>query len=73
MGSDILIAIIIGLVVAGIVALVYKGELYSVATKHEARNYIRQNSFKLSVEKDLYICSNIKKTAKPKPQEQQKQ
>lgn len=73
MGSHIMIAIIIGLIVAGIVALIYKGELHSVSIKREASNYIKQNSLKLEVNRDYYICTNVKRTARPKPQQSQQQ
>ncbi len=66
MGTHILIAVIVGLIVAGIYGLVLRGQLKSVAIKTEATNYIRKDSLKLDVNKDLYLCTNIKRTERPK-------
>ncbi|MCR4625580.1 MAG: hypothetical protein K5795_06395 [Lachnospiraceae bacterium] len=67
----ILIAIVVGLIIAFVLTSGLRAELKSVHQATQANIYIKQGSFKLSNEQDLYICTKVDKTAKPKPQQQQ--
>lgn len=50
-----------------------RAELKSVHTATQANIYIKDGSFKLSNEQDIYVCKKVDKVAKPKPQQQQAQ
>ena len=67
----ILIAIVVGLIIAFVLTSGLRAELKSVHQATQANIYIKQGSFKLSNEQNLYICTKVDKTAKPKPQQQQ--
>ena len=67
----ILIAVVVGLIIAFVLTSGLRAELKSVHQATQANIYIKQGSFKLSNEQDLYICTKVDKTAKPKPQQQQ--
>ena len=64
------IAIVIALIIAFIGTSSLRSELKSVRTATEANIYIKDGSFKLSNEQDIYVCKKVDKTAKPKPQQQ---
>lgn len=62
----IVLAVIIGAVIAFIVVLVMKSQLKSVRFQPEAQNYIRKNSLKLTEQKDFFLYSHVARKAKPK-------
>ncbi len=65
-GSNIIISLIIGFVIAFIAVSVMKSKLNSVAFQRDAKNYVKQGSMNLTVERDLYLYSTVTRTAKPK-------
>ncbi|MBR6476494.1 MAG: hypothetical protein IKS98_13765 [Lachnospiraceae bacterium] len=67
----IIIAIVVGLIIAFVLTSGLRAELKSVHQATQANIYIKQGSFNLSNEQDLYICTRVEKTAKPKPQQKQ--
>ncbi|MBO5870678.1 MAG: TPM domain-containing protein [Clostridia bacterium] len=65
-GTNLLIWLAVGLVVALIVTSVMKGQLKSVRFNDTAREYVRPNSFNLEHSRDLYLYSTVSRVAKPK-------
>lgn len=59
-------AIIIGLAVGGVTAFVLKKQMTPVQQAVSARNYLVNNSFRLTKNFDIFLYSNVTKTAKPK-------
>ena len=64
-GKTLLIAVIIGFFGGWIPAAAEKKKLKSVRSDDRAENYVRENSFELTEQKDIYLYSNITRTAKP--------
>lgn len=62
----LLIALVLGIVVALIVVLVLKGQLKSVHRQAAARNYLKQGSLNLTEQRDLYLYRTVSRVAKPK-------
>ena len=69
----VFIALIVALIIAFIGTSGMRAELKSVHTATQANIYIKDGSFKLSNEQDIYVCKKVDKVAKPKPQQQQAQ
>ncbi|MBO4781745.1 MAG: hypothetical protein IK007_02960 [Lachnospiraceae bacterium] len=67
----ILIAVVVGLIIAFILTSGMRAELTSVRQATEANIYIKDGSFNLTNQQDLFICKKVEKTEKPKPQQQQ--
>lgn len=63
--KKIIIALVIGLLVGLIYALSLKSQLTSVYKNESAADYTRNNSFKLTDKKDLFLYSKTERTAKP--------
>lgn len=63
-GQNIIISLVIGLIAGLIVAFVLKGQLKSVKKQDQANAYVRQGSMELTQSKDIYLYSNITRTAK---------
>lgn len=63
-----IIAVIIGIVIAFIIAGVQKSALTSVEMQRAAANYIKQNSLKFSVKTDNFLYKKVEKEEKPKKQ-----
>ena len=61
------ISSLIGLLVALVVCLVFKGQLRSVMSKPFAFDYIREGSFNLTKIRDIYLYRTVRKTRKPEP------
>lgn len=53
---------VIGLIVAGIMALMMK----SVGSKHSAADYVRPGSMSLTTQRDIFLYSHVTRSAKPK-------
>lgn len=72
--SIIIAAVVIGLIVAGIRALILKGQLTSVFKNDSAGDYTKPNSFKVEVSKEFFLYSKTEKEEKKEaqPQTQQK-
>lgn len=60
--TNLLIAVVIGAVVAFLVLAVMKGQLKSVHRQNNAAGYIRDDSFDLRVSRDIYLYRNITRT-----------
>lgn len=65
------IAFVVALIIAFIATSALRSELKSVQTATEANIYVKDGSFKLTNEQDIYVCRKVEKTEKPKPQNQQ--
>lgn len=63
--ASFLIALPIGLIVAGIVLLIMRGMMNTKAPKHSADDYMAQNSYQLIRNQDLFLYSNISKVPRP--------
>ena len=64
--SWLLIAVVIGLIIALIVVLVMRGRLKTVYAHDSADNYERQGSMNLRNQRDLFLYRTVSKTEKPK-------
>ena len=64
----LLIAFVVALIIAFIGTSALRSELKSVRTATEANIYIKEGSFNLTNEQDIYVCRKVEKTAKPKQQ-----
>ncbi len=64
--KDVLICYLIAFLVSFIIIKVMAGKLKSVKANPAADNYIRQNSFVLSRQQDVYLYSRVSKTPRPK-------
>lgn len=60
------VALLIGFLVALISTGVMRGQLKSVRQKTSAANYVRPNSMDLQGHEDLFLYSNVTRTARPK-------
>ena len=61
------ISSLIGLLVALVVCLIFKGQLRSVMSKPFAFDYIKEGSFNLTRVRDIYLYRRVRKTRKPEP------
>lgn len=68
----VLIALVVALIIAFIGTASLRAELKTVHKATEANIYIKDGSFHLSNEQDIYVCKKVEKTEKPKPQQQAK-
>ena len=66
----ILIALGVALLIAFIATAALRGELKSVAKATEANNYIKEGSFNLTNEQDIFVCTKVEKTERPKQNQQ---
>lgn len=64
------IALIVALLIAFVATSGMRAELKTVQTATQANIYIKDGSFKLTNEQDIYVCKKVDKTAKPKQQQQ---
>jgi len=69
-GSNLLIALVAGLVISLIITGVMRSQMKSVRAERAARNYIRHNSMNILRSHDLYLYSHV--TKRPKPQNNNK-
>ena len=63
---NIWISLLIGLVAALITVLIMRGSMNTARKQSGAGEYIRQDSYHLTVRQDIFLFSNITKTPKPK-------
>ena len=63
---NILVAFVIGLVVAVIVTSIMKKQLKTVQLKSEANNYVKANSMILTENRDLFLYNQVSRRARPK-------
>ncbi len=62
----VLWALGIGIVIAFITVFIMKGQLKSVRYQSAAGNYLVDGSFNLTLQRDIYLYSTVKRVAKPK-------
>ena len=58
---------LLALVVAWLVTAILKGQLTSVQSRSDAREYMKDGSFKLTNSQDLFLYRNVSKVPRPKP------
>ncbi len=58
--------LVAGVVIAFIVVLIMKGQLKSVRYQAAAHNYMRNNSMRISEQRDIFLYSTVSRRAKPK-------
>lgn len=63
---NIIIALVVGLVIAFISVSVMKGKLKTVRACNNAKNYVRDGSFNLKHSRDLYLYSTVTRVPRPK-------
>lgn len=61
---DILIAIVIGVIIAFVITGVQKSALKTVEKQSAASEYIKQGSFKLNMSNDVFLYKKIEKVEK---------
>lgn len=64
--SNIMFAIIMGLVIAIIVVVIFRNQLKSVKKKAGANDYMKSGSMKVTESRDMFLYSHVSKRAKPK-------
>lgn len=64
--GTLLIALLVGIVIAFIIVGVWKGKLKTVRSQAAATSYLREGSMVLTQNRDLYLYRNVTRTAKPK-------
>ena len=60
------IALVVGVIVAFCVTGVMRSKLKSVRWQNNARQYVREGSFKLTRSRDLYLYSTVTRVPRPK-------
>ena len=65
-GKNLVIALVIGFVIAFICVSVMKGKLKTVAFQKDAANYVKQGSMNVTVARDFFLYSTISRVAKSK-------
>lgn len=63
--SSIIIALVIGIIIAFIATAVMKGNLKSVRSQPMASNYVRQNSFRITDNRDIFLTKKISRIPIP--------
>lgn len=63
---NILVAFVIGLVVAFVVTNIMKKQLKTVRLKYEANNYVKSNSMIVTENRDLFLYNQVSRRARPK-------
>lgn len=64
--GTLLLALVVGIVLAFIIVSVWKGKLKTVRAQTAATSYLREGSMVLTQNRDLYLYRNVTRTAKPK-------
>ncbi len=64
--GSFLISLVIGVVVATITVSVMAGQMNTKRAQYSAKAYVLGDSFRLSVNQDLFLYSSVRKTPKPK-------
>ncbi|MBP0972309.1 MAG: hypothetical protein J5851_00215 [Oscillospiraceae bacterium] len=65
MVTNILIAIVVGIIIAAIIIGIQVSALKSVNERHEASDYVKQGSLQLSQKTDVFLYKKLEKTEKP--------
>lgn len=66
LGLNLIIAIVVGLVVAFIITSIMKGQLKSVRFKAAATDYLKRDSMRITQSKDLFLYKNVSRRERPK-------
>ena len=66
MVMNIIIALIIGFVVALIATGIMRGKLKSVRAKYEAADYVRSGSMKVTESRENYLYRHVSRIPRPK-------
>ncbi len=61
----VVIGAVIGVIIAVIVMLSLKGQLKSVRMQHAAKNYIKQDSMKVTTAREIYLYKKVDAHEKP--------
>ena len=69
MVTNILIAIVVGIIIAAIIIGIQVSALKSVNERHEASDYVKQGSLQLSQKTDVFLYKKLEKTEKQQPQQ----
>lgn len=64
--STLGISAVVGLVVGGVVLLILRSMMNNKLPSHGARDYLKDNSANLKVQRDIFLYSRVQKTPKPK-------
>ena len=62
----LVLAVGIGLVLAGVIVSVMKSQLRSVAFQENAASYVREGSMNLTNQRDLFLYRDVQRTERPK-------
>ena len=62
----VITAVVIGVIIAFIAVFIMKGQLKSVRFEPAAKNYLVDGSFNLTLSRDIFLYSTVRRTAKPK-------
>ena len=65
--KTLVISLIIGFIIGWIAAASMKSKLRSVYTQTKASNYVREGSFELTGQKDIFLFANVTKIPIPRP------
>lgn len=68
LGMRLLIAFIAGAVIAAVVLLVLFGQLRSVGIEKTAQEYVREGSFRVTRQRDIFLYRTVSRIKKEKPQ-----
>lgn len=63
--ANFLIALVIGAVAALVTVLVMRSKMNTAKPQKNAGNYIKNNSYRLNVHRDMFLYSRVSKTPKP--------
>ena len=69
MVTNILIAIVVGIIIAAIIIGIQVSALKSVNERHEASDYVKQGSLQLSQKTDVFLYKKLEKAEKQQPQQ----
>lgn len=72
-GKSIIIALIVGFIIALTVTLAMKGKLKSVRSRDNARDYIKKDSLNITVSRDTFLYSRVERTPKQRNEPQEKE
>lgn len=61
---SIFLSLIIGMVVALIVVLIMRGSMNTKRKQHSAAAYMKTNSYRLNIQRDMFLYSNVSKVRK---------
>lgn len=62
----LLISLFVGFTIGLITVLVFKAQLKSVARQSSARDYLKQDSLRITEQRDLFLYRNLTRTPRPK-------